>query len=96
MKDAALEMAAGQLGKEPFDGIEPRGRSRDEMERPARVAAEPSANVGVFVAAIIVEDHVDQPAGLPGMSCSAFVLDRLPYPFCSVQRLERGHAWRER
>ncbi len=33
------------------------------MERPARVPDKPSPDFGVLVAAVIVEDHVDQPAG---------------------------------
>ena len=63
MKDAAFESAAGEFGKEPFDRVEPRGRGRDEMERPARVPGEPSAHFGMLEAGVIVEDHVDQPAG---------------------------------
>jgi hypothetical protein len=63
MKDTAFEAAAGEFGKEPFDRVEPRGRGRDEMERPARVPGEPSAHFGMLVAGVIVEDHVDQPAG---------------------------------
>ena len=33
------------------------------MERPTRVPGEPSPDFGVLVTAIVVEDHMDQPAG---------------------------------
>ena len=33
------------------------------MEGPARMAGQPRPDFGVLVAAVIVEDHVDQPAG---------------------------------
>ena len=68
MKDAAFEPAAGELGKEPLDSVEPGRRGRGEVERPARMAGQPSSDFGVLVAAVIVEDDVDQPSG--GMSRS--------------------------
>ena len=63
MEDAATEAAAGELGEEALDRIEPGCRGRGEVERPARMPGQPSSDFGVLVAAIIVEDHMDQLAG---------------------------------
>jgi hypothetical protein len=63
MKDAALQSPAGQVGKKPFDSVEPGRRGRGEVERPTRVPDKPSPDFGVLVAAVVVEDHMDQPAG---------------------------------
>ena len=40
-EDAALQTALTQCGEEAFDRIEPRGRSRREAERPARMTRQP-------------------------------------------------------
>ena len=63
IKDAAFEPAAGEFGKEPLDRVEPGRRSRGEEKGPARMAGEPCSDFGVLVAAVIIEDHMDQPAG---------------------------------
>ena len=63
MKDAALQSPAGEFGKKPFDSVEPGRRGRGEVERPTRVPGKPSPDFGVLVAAVVVEDHMDQPAG---------------------------------
>ena len=63
MKDAALQPPAGQPGKKTFDRVEPRRRGWGEVKCPTRVPSKPSPDFGVLVAAVIVEDHVDQPAG---------------------------------
>src|SRR5271170_7132824 len=63
MKYAAFEAAAGEFGKEPLNRVKPGRRGRDEVERPPRMARQPGPDFGVLVAAVIVEDHVDQPAG---------------------------------
>ena len=53
---AALEASSGELGEEAFDGIEPRRRSRGEVERPAWMQRQPFADLGVFVSDIVVVD----------------------------------------
>ena len=45
-EDAALEPSLGQLGEEAFDGVEPGGRGRREVEGEARMAAEPGRTLG--------------------------------------------------
>jgi len=60
MEGAALELSAAQLGEEAFDGVEPGGGGRREMEGPTRVAREPSPNLRMLVHGIVVEDHVDR------------------------------------
>ena len=55
---AALEPLPGQLGKEPFDGIEPGGRGRGEMEMEPRMTFEPGADLGVLVRRVVVDDQV--------------------------------------
>ena len=63
MEHAALEPTPGQPGEEALDGVEPGRRGRGEVEGPARVALEPGADLGVLVAGVVVEDHVDELAG---------------------------------
>ena len=63
MENTALQPTLGQPGEEGLDGIDPGCRGRRVMEGPARMAREPGANLGMFVAAVIVENDVDQLAG---------------------------------
>ena len=62
-EDAALEAALGQDGEEALDGVEPGGRGRREVERPARVARQPSPNGGMLVGGVVVDDRVDRLSG---------------------------------
>jgi hypothetical protein len=62
-EDAAFETALGQDGEEAFDGVEPGGRSRREVEGPARMAGQPLPHGRVLVGGVIVEDSVDRLAG---------------------------------
>src|SRR5262245_20207262 len=63
MKDAALETPLRQLGEEALDRVEPRARSRREVEGEALMAIEPSPHPGVLVSGVVVEDDVDGLAG---------------------------------
>src|SRR5947208_1219540 len=56
---ATFEAALGQLGKEALDGVEPGGRDRRVVEHKARMPAEPGPRLGMFVRAVIVENHVN-------------------------------------
>ena len=53
----------GHLGEEVLDRIEPRGRSRGEVEDPARMTGQPSQYLGMFVGGIVVEHRMDQLTG---------------------------------
>ena len=68
---AAFEAALGQLGEEALDGVELGGRGRRVMEHKARMPTEPGPRLGMFVRAVIVEDHVndlaDRDLGLDGV-----------------------------
>ena len=46
-----------------LDGVEPGGRSRREVERPAWMARQPSPHEGMLVGGGVVEDRVDRLAG---------------------------------
>jgi len=47
------------------------------VERPTRVPGKPSPDFGVLVTAIVVEDHMDQPAGRD-VALEAVALHALP------------------
>ena len=47
-EDAALQTTQTQCGEEAFDRIEPRGRSRREVERPARMTRQPFPHLGML------------------------------------------------
>ena len=59
-KDTALEPAFGEERKEPLDGVEPGSRCRREVERPSRMTFEPSADVGMLMGGVVVDDGVDR------------------------------------
>src|SRR5947208_7228725 len=56
---ATFEAALGQLGKGALEGGEPEGRGRRLGDHKARMPAEPGPRLGMFVRAVIVEDHVN-------------------------------------
>ena len=59
-EDAALEPALCESGEEALDRVEPGSGRRREVERPSRVTFEPSANVGMLVGGVVVDDGVDR------------------------------------
>ena len=59
----ALEPAPGERREEGLDRVQPRARGGGEVEHPARMAPEPLDDLGVLVAAVVVEDRVDHLAG---------------------------------
>src|SRR5688500_14673105 len=63
---AAPDAPAGERGEEGLDGVEPGAGGGREVERPARVALEPGHDLRMLVAAIVVEDAVDELAGRDG------------------------------
>src|SRR5271154_1219881 len=60
MEYATLEPLFGELGEEALDGVQPRGRSRREVEGDARMAAKPLNHLGMLVGGVVVQDHMDQ------------------------------------
>ena len=63
VEHAAFQVAAGEFGEEALDGVEPGARGRREVEGPARVPGQPSADLLVLVGGVVVEDHVNHLAG---------------------------------
>ena len=55
-----LRTGLHQDGEETLDGVEPGGRGRGEVERPARMARQPSAHAGMLVGCVVVEDRMDR------------------------------------
>ena len=62
-EDAALQASAGQLGKEPFHGVEPGTRCRREVEDEALVPVEPGAHLRMLVRCVVVEDDMNDLSG---------------------------------
>ena len=62
-KTPRLRRRFGQDGKEAFDGVEPRGRGRREVECPTRMARQPSVHGGMLVGGVVVDDGVNHLAG---------------------------------
>src|SRR4051812_19944799 len=103
---AALEPTPGEPGEEGLDRVEPGGRGRGVVEGPAGMALKPGADLGVLVAAVTVEDHLDQLAGGHRRLDRAQEADELPVAVPgpaaaehgAVQDIEggeqRGGAWR--
>ena len=59
-EDAALEPALCERGEEALDRVEPGSGRRREVERPSRIAFEPSADIGMLVGGVVVDDGVDR------------------------------------
>ena len=58
LEDAATDALSGDLGKEPLDHVEPRARSRREVQMEARMPREPALYRGSLVGGIIVDDEM--------------------------------------
>src|SRR4051812_38012855 len=62
-EDTTFETPPGQFSEIAFDGIEPGGRGRREVEGPARMPRQPCANLWMLVRGVVVDDGMDQLAG---------------------------------
>ena len=98
-KAAASDPTARDGGEEALDGVEPGGRCRGEMERPARMIGEPFENLGLFVGGVVVDDGVDDFSGrnnaLDGIEEANKLLVAMPSSHAasdhgSVEEVERG------
>src|ERR1700750_588848 len=57
-EDAATNALSGDLGKEALDHVEPRARSRREVQVKARMLLEPAFDRGSLVSGVIVDDEM--------------------------------------
>ena len=60
-EDATFEPLPGQLGEETFNGIEPGGRGRSEVEVEARMPLEPGAHFWMLMRGVVVDDQMQFP-----------------------------------
>ncbi len=74
---ASPDSSPGDGGEEALDGVEPRGGSGGEVERPARMVGEPFEDIRLFVGGIVVGDGVDHLAGRDGALDSGEEADEL-------------------
>ena len=63
VEHATLETSSGEFGEEALDCIQPRTRRRREVEGPAWMTREPTADLGCLVGGVVVHDRVDEFAG---------------------------------
>ena len=97
-EDAALEPTPGKLGEKALDGVQPGARGGGEMEGPARMTAEPGADLGVLVGGVVVDNGVDDLAGRDGTVDGIEEADELLMPVAlhvaadhlAVEHVERG------
>ncbi len=68
---AVFEPPLCQLGEEAFDRVKPGARGGREVERPARVAGEPSPDFFMFMGGVVVGDGVDD------FACGNLSFDRV-------------------
>src|SRR5579863_1178219 len=57
--DAAADLFFGESGEPTFDQVQPRGRSRREVQVKARPFGQPAPDQLGFVGAIVVQDEMD-------------------------------------
>jgi hypothetical protein len=60
-KDAARQAVFCGGCEEALDGVEPGSRGRGEVERPSRIAFEPSGYFGMLVSGVVVDAGVNRP-----------------------------------
>src|ERR1700730_15148427 len=65
-EDAAPDSSARDRRAKPFDGVDPRGGRRGEVEGPSWMRGEPSQDIGMFVRGVIVDDGVNELAAWHG------------------------------
>jgi hypothetical protein len=58
-EDAAFQSPLRELGEEAFDSVEPGRRYWREVERPAGMPRQPSAQLRMLVGCVVVDDGVD-------------------------------------
>ena len=58
LERAAPDTVSGDLGKEAFNHIEPRRRSRCEVEMEARVRLKPTLHAGGLMGGVVVSDQM--------------------------------------
>ena len=66
VEHTAFEAAARERREEALDGVDPGAGLWREVEDPARMASEPSLNLGVLVGGVVVDDGMDGFAGRDG------------------------------
>ena len=57
-EDTAADGVVGDQAEEAFAQVDPGGRCRGEVEAEARVALEPSPDLGVLVGGVVVDDQI--------------------------------------
>jgi hypothetical protein len=60
-ENATFEPLPGQLGEETFNGIEPGGRGRSEVEVEPRMPLEPGAHLWTLMCGVDVDDQMQFP-----------------------------------
>ncbi len=65
-EDAASDSSARDRREKPFDGVEPGGGRRGEVEGPSWMRGEPFQDIGMFVRGVIVDDGVNELAAWHG------------------------------
>ena len=66
VEGAPLESAPGECREEGLDRVQPGARGRREVKGPAGMPRQPGDDLGMLVAAVVIEDHVDHLAGRNG------------------------------
>ena len=59
LENAAAELIGGQVAKEAFDHIEPRGRSGGKVHVETLMALEPALHTGMLVGRVVVADEIN-------------------------------------
>ena len=59
----ALQAPPGELGEEARHRVQPGGRGRREVERPAWMPGEPGAHFRMLVGSVVVDDGMDNTNG---------------------------------
>lgn len=64
-KHASFEPALGQFGEKSFDGVEPGGGCRGEVEDEVRMFPDPFHDLGMLVDGIVIDDDMEPSSAAP-------------------------------
>ena len=105
VKTATPDALLGQITKPTFDQVQPRARSRCEVQMNARVTSQPGFRAWVFVSAVVADDQMQfRFSGRPGVNAlyktyeflvsvlAACSRQSLSGPTCSRQRKWGGRS----
>jgi len=95
-ENRTAEPILGEVTKEPFHHIEPRGAGGSEVQMKARVARQPALHFGVLMGGVVIADQVQLPVGGDGLVDQAEKLEPFLVAIALLTRTDKQRAGEDR